>query len=79
MTHSFFQLLYRSCTLVDIYNDPSRQPQGYRWAVTGIELEVVGNDGHSSGGSGHHSGGGSTSDGGHHSGGGSSNSDGGNG
>ena len=42
-------------------------------------VEYVGEDWHSSGGSGHHSGGGSTSDGGHHSGGGSSNSDGGNG
>ena len=42
-------------------------------------VQYVGEDWHSSGGSGHHSGGGSTSDGGHHSGGGSSNSDGGNG
>ena len=45
---------------LDIYNDPSRQPQGYRWAVTGIELEVVGNDGHHSGGGSSGGGAGST-------------------
>ena len=45
---------------LDIYNDPSRQPQGYRWAVTGIELEVASSDGHHSGGGSSGGGAGST-------------------